>query len=250
MLLTLSVRIENNVPSGTEWAREHRATAERDPGQKRQRHLVRVRLDGDRPARSHPGQHPRGDPQEVDHLADAQGPQVAALGRPHPPRPQAFQPAAQLGVPPRSRGLRARTFSLRAEQQQPDAHPHRLGRHSLVPRTRNPAGLDRVLEGGGHVELRLHPGRAHHRQAHIPGHVDPEPDRKGHPRDRAAEQAGHRRGQQHAGADPVGEHAKTSFVGFKEFQGKCNKDALDLLKLLLTFNPNKRISVNEALQHP
>mmetsp|Transcript_54225 Transcript_54225/g.118219 ORF Transcript_54225/g.118219 Transcript_54225/m.118219 type:complete len:102 (+) Transcript_54225:597-902(+) len=43
---------------------------------------------------------------------------------------------------------------------------------------------------------------------------------------------------------------KTSFVGFKEFQGKCNKDALDLLKLLLTFNPNKRISVNEALQHP
>jgi mitogen-activated protein kinase 15 len=43
---------------------------------------------------------------------------------------------------------------------------------------------------------------------------------------------------------------KTTYTGFKEYQGKCSKEAIDLLKKLLTFNPNKRISVNEALQHP
>jgi len=43
---------------------------------------------------------------------------------------------------------------------------------------------------------------------------------------------------------------KTTYVGFKEFQGRCGKDAIDLLKKMLTFNPAKRISVIEALQHP
>jgi len=39
-------------------------------------------------------------------------------------------------------------------------------------------------------------------------------------------------------------------VGFKELQSKCSKECLDLLKKMMTFNPSKRISVQEALQHP
>lgn len=43
---------------------------------------------------------------------------------------------------------------------------------------------------------------------------------------------------------------KSQYIGFREFQGKCCKDCVDLLKKMLTFNPNKRITVLEALKHP
>lgn len=43
---------------------------------------------------------------------------------------------------------------------------------------------------------------------------------------------------------------KSTYVGFKEYQGKCGKDAIDLLKRMLLFNPHKRISIAEALKHP
>lgn len=43
---------------------------------------------------------------------------------------------------------------------------------------------------------------------------------------------------------------KSPFVGLKEFQGKASKEALDLLRRMLAFNPKNRITVNEALQHP
>jgi len=42
---------------------------------------------------------------------------------------------------------------------------------------------------------------------------------------------------------------KSQYIGFKEFQGKCCNECLDLLKKMLTFNPNKRITVLEALKH-
>lgn len=39
-----------------------------------------------------------------------------------------------------------------------------------------------------------------------------------------------------------------SFVGIKN--DVIDKDAIDLLKKMLVFNPNKRITVDEALKHP
>ena len=40
-------------------------------------------------------------------------------------------------------------------------------------------------------------------------------------------------------------------VNFKElFKGWINRDAVDLLSKMLTFDPQKRISINDALAHP
>jgi len=43
---------------------------------------------------------------------------------------------------------------------------------------------------------------------------------------------------------------KSQTAGLKDFQGKCSKEALDLLKKLLSFNPAARLNVFDALQHP
>jgi len=43
---------------------------------------------------------------------------------------------------------------------------------------------------------------------------------------------------------------KSQTSGLKDFQGKSSKEALDLLKKMLSFNPAIRINVFDALQHP
>lgn len=43
---------------------------------------------------------------------------------------------------------------------------------------------------------------------------------------------------------------KASYTGFRDFQSKTCRDGMDLLKKMLTFNPNKRITIEQALKHP
>lgn len=65
------------------------------------------------------------------------------------------------------------------------------------------------------MELRLHPGRTHHGQAHIPGHLHAQPGREGDQGHWAALAAGHREHQLDPSTHTAGEHAQEQLGGLQ-----------------------------------